>query len=73
MPDGFRIYGFPEECQKFDERHPLWNEVSANLERALNLAFTRVQTMSLLRVWSPESSMLSNEEPNANEAPASRA
>ena len=48
MADGFRIYGFPEECQKFDERHPLWNEVSANLERALNLAFTRVQTMSLL-------------------------
>ncbi len=48
MADGFRIYGFPDECQRFDERHPLWNETMANLERALNLAFTRVQTMSLL-------------------------
>jgi len=40
------MYGFPDECQKFDQRHPLWQEVMANLVRALNIAFTRVQTMS---------------------------
>jgi hypothetical protein len=48
MADGFKIYGFPGECQKFDGRHPLWNGMMPNLERALNLAFTRVQTMSLV-------------------------
>jgi|SRR5271154_5881234 len=48
MVADFTIYGFADECQKFDERHPLWHEIMSNLERALNLAFTRVQTMSLI-------------------------
>jgi hypothetical protein len=43
--DKFTIYGFPEECRKFDERHPHWNEMMKNLVRALDLAFTRVQVM----------------------------
>src|SRR5579863_3328306 len=35
------IYGFPEECKRFEQRHPLWQEMMDNLVRALNLAFTR--------------------------------
>ena len=42
----FKIYGFADECQRFDGRHPLWQRVMPNLERAMNLAFTRNQTMS---------------------------
>ena len=45
MAHGFTIYGFPDECRKFDQRHPLWQEIMSNLERALNIAFTRVQVM----------------------------
>lgn len=45
MASGFAIYGFPDECRKFDDRHPLWQEIMTNLERALNIAFTRVQVM----------------------------
>jgi hypothetical protein len=45
MAAPFTIYGFPDECRKFAERHPLWQETIANLVVALNLAFTRVQTM----------------------------
>jgi hypothetical protein len=45
MANDFAIYGFPDECRKFDDRHPLWQEIMPNLERALNTAFTRVQVM----------------------------
>lgn len=45
MANGFTIYGFPDECRKFDDRHPLWQEIMTNLERTLNIAFTRVQVM----------------------------
>jgi Family of unknown function (DUF5677) len=45
MANGFAIYGFPDECRNFDDRHPLWQEIMPNLERALNIAFTRVQVM----------------------------
>lgn len=44
-PNNFTFYGFPDECLKFDERHPLWNEMMGNLVRALDLAFTRVEVM----------------------------
>lgn len=44
-PNSFTFYGFPEECRKFDERHPLWNEMMSNIARALDLAFTRVEVM----------------------------
>jgi hypothetical protein len=44
-PNNFTFYGFPDECRKFDERHPLWNEMMGNLVRALDLAFTRVEVM----------------------------
>jgi len=44
-PNNFTFYGFPDECRKFDERHPLWNEMMGNLVRALDLAFTRLQVM----------------------------
>ena len=46
MPNDFLFYGFPEECRKFEQRHPLWNEIMRNLEKAMNLAFTRVQVMN---------------------------
>lgn len=39
------MYGFPEECHKFDQRHPLWNDMMANLVKALDIAFTRTQLM----------------------------
>jgi hypothetical protein len=44
-PDHFPIYGFPEECHKFDQRHPQWNEMMTNLVKALDIAFTRTQMM----------------------------
>jgi hypothetical protein len=43
MTAPFTIYGFPDECRNFDQRHPLWQEIMKNLVRALNIAFTRVQ------------------------------
>src|SRR5260370_20047148 len=43
--DNSIFYRFPEECRKFDERHPLWNEMMSSLARALDLAFTRVEVM----------------------------
>jgi hypothetical protein len=46
-PANLTIYGFPEECKNFDERHPLWNEMMCNLVTALNIAFTRVEDMTL--------------------------
>jgi hypothetical protein len=46
MTNDFVIYGFPDECRKFEQRHSLWQEIMPNLERALNLAFTRVEVMS---------------------------
>jgi hypothetical protein len=45
MAKQLKFYGFPEECEKFEQRHPLWNEVMRNLADALNIAFTRVQVM----------------------------
>jgi len=45
MTQHLKFYGFPEECARFEQRHPLWNEVMNNLARALNGAFTRVQVM----------------------------
>jgi hypothetical protein len=45
MADDFTFYGFPDECKKFDQRHPVWNEIMGNLVKAMNLAFTRVQVM----------------------------
>jgi hypothetical protein len=45
VANGFTIYGFPDECRKFEQRHPLWQEIMSNLEHALNIAFTRVQVM----------------------------
>src|ERR1700681_451979 len=46
MTNNFATYGFPDQCRKFEQRHPLWQEIMPNLERALNLAFTRVEVMS---------------------------
>jgi hypothetical protein len=43
-----KMYGFADECQKFDERHPLWQKIMPNLERAMNLAFMRTQTMTTI-------------------------
>jgi|HubBroStandDraft_6_1064221.scaffolds.fasta_scaffold224688_1 hypothetical protein len=45
MANDFTFYGFPDECSKFERRHPVWNEIMGNLEKAMNLAFTRVETM----------------------------
>jgi len=39
----FTFYGFPDECKKFEQRHPLWQETMRNLECALNIAFTKEQ------------------------------
>jgi hypothetical protein len=44
-PNNFTFYGFPDECKKFEERHPLWNEIMGNLVRAMDLAVTRVEVM----------------------------
>jgi len=45
MANQFAFYGFPDECYKFGQRHPLWSEIMGNLEKAMNLAFTRVVVM----------------------------
>ncbi len=45
MADQFTFYGFPDECRKFEQRHPLWNEIMPSLVHAMNIAFTRVQVM----------------------------
>ncbi len=39
-------FGYPEESEKFQQRHPLWPQRFENLVRAINTAFTRTQTMS---------------------------
>jgi len=39
------MYGYPQECAKFSARHPLWEEMMANLVKAFDIAFTRIQTM----------------------------
>ena len=41
VPKNSVFYGSPDECTKFEQRHPLWQEIMHNLERALNIAFTR--------------------------------
>src|SRR5258708_10563932 len=44
----FPIYGFPEECKKFDQRNPEFYPRLPRLVDALNLAFTRIhETASL--------------------------
>jgi hypothetical protein len=43
LPAGSVMYGYPEECARFSARHPLWGEMMANLVKALDIAFTRVQ------------------------------
>jgi Family of unknown function (DUF5677) len=45
MANDFTFYGFPDECKKFEQRHPVWNEIMGNLVKAMNLAFTRVEAM----------------------------
>lgn len=45
MSNDLTFYGFPDECKKFEQRHPLWSEITGNLVKAMNLAFTRVQVM----------------------------
>jgi hypothetical protein len=45
MTNKFVFYGFPDECYKFEQRHPVWSEMMGNLDKAMNLAFTRVQVM----------------------------
>jgi hypothetical protein len=44
-PNGLVFYGFPDECRRFDERHPLWQEMMNNLITAIDLAFKRVAVM----------------------------
>jgi hypothetical protein len=39
----FPIYGFPEECKKFEQRNPEFYPRLPRLVDALNLAFTRIQ------------------------------
>lgn len=36
------VYGFPDECENFDKRHPMWGQTMQNLVRTLDLAFSRV-------------------------------
>src|ERR1700722_14035616 len=48
MPDDKNkvlIFGFPEEAEKFRQRHPLWVDRFPNIVNAVNTAFTRIQTM----------------------------
>src|ERR1035437_750445 len=45
LPAGSVMYGYPEECAKFSERHPLWEDMMTNLVKGLDIAFTRTQTM----------------------------
>ncbi len=44
--DGVLFFGFPEEAQKFQERHPMWGRRFPDLVRALDMAFVREQEMS---------------------------
>lgn len=44
-PTALPIYGNPEACQRFNERHPRWNEMMVNLVNALNIAFNRKEPM----------------------------
>jgi hypothetical protein len=48
--DRVLFFGYPEEGEKFMERHPLWPERFMNLIQAIETAFTREQeppTMSV--------------------------
>jgi Family of unknown function (DUF5677) len=47
-PTDLPIYGNPEACQKFNERHPFWDEMMVNLVAALNFAFTRIEPRPLM-------------------------
>src|SRR5208283_4349305 len=40
------FFGFPDEGERFQQRHPLWGERFPNLARAIDMSFTRVQVMS---------------------------
>lgn len=40
------VYGFAEEATSFNRRHPLWQERFVRLSQAIDMAFTRTQTMS---------------------------
>jgi Family of unknown function (DUF5677) len=37
------FYGFPDECAKFEKRHPQWSATMANLNTSMNIAFTRTE------------------------------
>jgi hypothetical protein len=41
------FFGYPEDGEKFRQRHPLWQERFANLTKAIDTAFARVQVMSV--------------------------
>jgi hypothetical protein len=45
-PSMAAVYGFAEEATQFDLRHPLWHQRMPRLVHAIDLAFTRTQTMS---------------------------
>jgi Family of unknown function (DUF5677) len=40
------VFGVSDEAGKFEQRHPLWRKRFENLVGAINVAFTRGQTMS---------------------------
>lgn len=42
VSDELRFYGFPEECRRFEERHPEFHPRFSHLVDAFNLAFTRI-------------------------------
>jgi hypothetical protein len=44
LPTGSVMYRYREECASFSARHPLREEMMANLVKALDIAFTRLQT-----------------------------
>lgn len=43
--DAVLFFGYPEEGEKFQSRHPLWGERFPNLVNAIEMTFTRVQMM----------------------------
>ncbi len=43
--DRVLLFGFPEEAEKFRQRHPLWVDRFQNLANAVDMAFTRTQMM----------------------------
>ncbi len=44
--DRVPFFGYPEEGEKFQQRHPLWPERFMNLVKAFDMAFSRVAVMS---------------------------